>query len=179
MAGVNDSSYTITYKRGKNEITLRKGGSNWGLYLYCDGVAIGQANTWYAPTLDSDIVFICSGTRLEYYLNGVRRAYLTFNGNVSNNDPVGDLVIGKGGIAGGYWYGGIKDALIMVGANSQLTSTQVNEYRNNTTPTSLSYYASLLDYLPFGADAFPNIVGLKGVINGTLVGGNESDFVNI
>ena len=67
----------------------------------------------------------------------------------------------------------------MKGINSQLTSTQVNEYRNNTTPSSLSYYSDLLDYLPFGADTFPNIVGLKGVVSGSLVGGNESDFVNI
>ena len=179
VSGVNNASKTVLFKRGKNEITLVKGGTNWGLYVYCDGLAIGQANTWYAPTFDSDIVFICSGTKLEYYLNGARRAYLNFNGNISNNDPVGDLIIGEGGIVGGDWYGGIKDSFIMKGINSQLTSTQVNEYRNNTTPSSLSYYSDLLDYLPFGADTFPNIVGLKGVVSGSLVGGNESDFVNI
>ena len=179
VSGVNDASKTVLFKRGKNEITLVKGGSNWGLYVYCDGLAIGQANTWYAPGFDSDIVFICSGTRLEYYLNGARRAYLTFNGNVSNNDPVGDLQIGNTGIVGGYWYGGLKDSLIIKGANSQLTSTQVNEYRNSTDATTLSYYNNLLDYLPFAADAYPDIIGTKSVVNGELIGGNASDFVNI
>jgi hypothetical protein len=179
VSGVNDSSYTIVYKRGNNEITLRKGGSNWGIYVYANGTAIAQANTWYAPTFDSDVVFICTGTRLEYYLNGVRRAFLTFNSNVSNNDPVGNLLIGKNGNNGGYWYGGIDNAMLLVGANSQLTSTQVNEYRNNTVPTQLSYYSALLDYVPFGADSYPTVAGLKGNVSGSLVGGQPEDFVNI
>lgn len=179
VSGVNDSSYTIVYKRGNNEITLRKGGSNWGIYVYANGSAIAQANTWYAPTFDSDVVFICTGTHLEYYLNGVRRAYLSFNSNVSNNDPSGNLLIGKNGNNGGYWYGGIVNAMFLKGASSQLSSTQVNEYRNTAVPSQLSYYNSIIDYVEFGDDAFPNVSGVKGSLSGSLIGGQEEDFVNI
>ena len=69
--------------------------------------------------------------------------------------------------------------MFLKGASSQLSSTQVNEYRNTAVPSQLSYYNSIIDYVEFGDDAFPNVSGVKGSLSGSLIGGQEEDFVNI
>ena len=76
VSGVVDYDKSTLWRRGKNEITLVRGGSNWGLYVYCDGASIGQANTWYAPQDDSTIVFTFDGTKLRYYIDGALRSTL-------------------------------------------------------------------------------------------------------
>lgn len=178
VSGVNDQSNTILYKRGDNEITLKKGGTNWGIYIYAGNTAIAQANTWYAPTFGSSISFKCDGNKLEYFLNGFRRACLYFNSNVSNNNPSGNLLFGKNGLNGGYWYGGIESSFFAVGAQSQISTADIIEFKNNSNPEQLSYYDNILDYINHGSSSYPDLIGLKNVLNGELKKGTPEDFVD-
>ena len=177
VTGLVDYGKSTLWKRGKNEITLVRGGSNWGLYVYCNGASIGQANTWYAPQEDSTIVFTFDGIKLRYYISGALRSTLTVNGNISNNDPSGNLMFGKP-FKSAYvnWYGGISD--MNIATNYVLSSSQINEF-GNVPATSLSYYSNLDDYIEVATDVYPAINGLKGNITGNLINGNPEDFRNI
>ena len=179
VSGVTDYVKTVLWSRGKNEITLVRGGSNWGLYVYCDGVAIGQANTWYAPQDDSTIVFTFDGTKLRYYISGALRSTLTVNGNISNNDASGNLFLGKN-YTGSYtkWYGGIKEVILSQGSNAVLSSSQINEF-GSVAGSALSYYGSLQDYFNVGNGTYPTINGSKSVVTSNLVNGNLEDFINL
>ena len=180
VSGATDYQKTILFSRGKNEITLVRGGSNWGFYCYADGVSVGQANTWYAPNSDSRIVVICTGTKIEYYLDGARRANISINSNVSNQDPSGNLKLGEGfkyNVMN--WYGGVENAFIMSGDNALLCSAEVNEFVMGVEPTSLSYYDNLDDFFQLGLGTYPETDGVKGVVTGNLIGGTSEDFVNI
>ena len=180
VSGVNDNQPTILFSRGKNEIRLVKGGSNWGFYCYADGLSVGQANTWYAPTSESTIVVICNGSTIQYYLNGVRRANISINANVSNQDPSGNLKMGSpysGAVQN--WYGGVENSFLISGANALLSSAEVNEFIIGVLPTSLSYYNNLDDFFQYGLETYPSIDGVKEVITGNLINGTEEDFVNI
>ena len=99
VSSINDASYITLFKRGTNEMTLRRGGSNWGLYAWINGYnrASAQANTWYAPTANSTILIVSTETHLKYYLDGVRRVNIAWQGAVHLNhqDPTGDLQIGN------------------------------------------------------------------------------------
>ena len=108
VSSVSDGSYLTLFKRGNNEITLRRGGSNWGIYVYCNGSAIAQANTWFKPE-NSKILISCDGSRVKYHANGLQKADMSINANISQNDPIGDLEIGKSGNIGAYWYGGLNN----------------------------------------------------------------------
>jgi len=169
------------FSRGKNDITLVRGGSNWGIYCFANGVSVCQANTWYAPTSDSRIVVVCTGTRIEYYLNGVRRANMSINANVSNQDPSGNLKMGDSGFVsyGLNWYGGVENSFLMHGPNALLTSAEVNEFVMGVTPSTLSYYDQLDDFFQYGLETYPSINGVKGSVTGNLIGGTPEDFVNI
>ena len=181
VSGQNDAGTTVLFSRGKNDITLVRGGSNWGIYCFANGVSVAQANTWYAPTSDSRIVVICTGTRLEYYLNGVRRANMSINANVSQQDPSGLLKLGDSGFVsyGLNWYGGVENSFVMHGPDALLTSAEVNEFVMGVTPSELSYYSQLDDFFQYGLETYPSINGVKGSVTGNLVGGTPEDFVNI
>tara|TARA_B100000767_G_scaffold207287_1_gene194197 strand:- start:971 stop:3403 length:2433 start_codon:yes stop_codon:yes gene_type:complete len=178
VSGVTDYVKTTLWSRGTNEITLVRGGTNWGLYVYCNGASIGQANTWYAPNDDSTIVFTFDGTKLRYYIDGALRSTLSVNSSISQNNPSGNLYFGKSGAIGVNWYGGVEEAFIIEGSNSVLTSSQINEF-GTVAGASLSYYNILEDYFKVGIDAFPSINGEKTVITGNLINGTEEDFINI
>ena len=180
VSGQADAQKTILFSRGKNEITLVRGGSNWGFYCYANGLSVGQANTWYAPTSDSRIVVICNGSYIQYYLDGVRRANISINANVSSQDPSGTLKLGKGYMGSvTNWYGAVENAFIISGNNSLLSSSQVNEFSMGVTPSSLSYYGNVDDFFQFGLGTYPAIDGIKGNVTGDLIGGTDEDFVNI
>ena len=181
VSGMNDAGTTVLFSRGKNDITLVRGGSNWGIYCFANGVSVCQANTWYAPASDSRIVVVCTGTRIEYYLNGVRRANMSINANVSNQDPSGNLKMGDSGFVsyGLNWYGGVENSFLMHGPNALLTSAEVNEFVMGVTPSTLSYYDQLDDFFQYGLETYPSINGVKGSVTGNLIGGTPEDFVNI
>jgi len=179
VSTINDSSYTTLFKRGTNEITLRKGGSNWGVYFYASGLSVAQANTWVAPQPGSKVLFVCNGTQLKYYLDGTLRSTTTINANVSQNNPVGNLEIGNGGQIGSNWFGGINNALIMEGAGSDMGTNQIAEYFGGQDVTTMSFYndPEVQDFLPLGEDTYPAVTGTKSVISGNLINGTLSDFV--
>ena len=186
VSAIDDSSYTTLWKRGDNEITLRKGGSNWGVYFYANGNSVGQANTWRRPEPGSKILFICNGSQVKYYLyrpsNGeIYNATMTLNAtNVTNhNNPSGNLEIGQMGAIGSNWFGGINNALIMEGAGSDLGANQRAEYFGSQDVTLMSFYndPEVQDFLPLGEDTYPAVTGTKSVISGNLINGTASDFV--
>ncbi len=174
VSSINDSSYTTLLSRGTNEITLRKGGSNWGVYYFANGNAIAQANTWYAPTSGSKVLFVCTGTHLKYYLDGYLRASTSINANVSHNNPSGDLNLGKK-VYKSYWYGGVNNLMIRKG--SELGSNQLTEYLTGQDVSSMSFYDDIIDFIPLGEGVYPSVNGLKGVVSGELKNGSSSDFV--
>ena len=179
VSGVVDYVATTLFRRGDNEITLKRGGSNWGLYVYFGGSSVGQANTWYAPQDDSTIVFTFDGTKLRYYIDGALRSTLSINTGHHNHNASGNLFIGstiRGERAN--WYGGAESCFIMNGNSSVLSSHQINEF-GSVDGTALSYYNSLEDYFNIGIDTYPSIDGIKGIVTGNLVNGNAEDFVNI
>ena len=179
VSGIVDYLATTLFRRGDNEITLKRGGSNWGLYVYCGGASVGQANTWYAPQDDSTIVFTFDGTKLRYYIDGALRSTLSINTGHPNHNASGNLFLGstiRNDRAN--WYGGAENCFIMNGNSSVLSSHQINEF-GNVDGVSLSYYNSLQDYFNIGIDTYPSIDGIKGIVTGDLVNGNAEDFINI
>ena len=179
VSGVVDYVATTLFRRGDNEITLKRGGSNWGLYVYCGGASVGQANTWYAPQDDSTIVFTFDGTKLRYYIDGALRSTLSINTGHPNHDASGNLFLGdtnRGDRAN--WYGGIEEIILSQGPSAVLSSSQINEF-GNVAGSALSYYSSLQDYFGAGLQPFPTVNGSKSVVTGNLVNGNAEDFINI
>jgi len=126
VSSINDSSYTTLWARGKNEVTLRKGGTNWGIYCFSNGVSVGQANTWIAPQAGSKILVVCTGSRIQYYLDGYKRADFAFYTSVSGNDPAGDLTFGKG-VTKGAWFGGVNRMMATL-QPAELGASQLAEY---------------------------------------------------
>lgn len=174
LSSVSDGSYLTLFKRGSNEVTLRRGGSNWGIYNYCNGSAIAQANTRVKPE-NSKILITCDGTRIKYYVNGVAKANMLINANISQNNPIGDLEIGKSGNIGAYWYGGLNNFapfLIDISASSDA----ISELFSTEDLTQLSYYSDSDDFVTLGEGTYPNDSGLKGKITSTLINGTEEDF---
>ena len=184
VSSIDDSSYTTLWKRGNNEITLRKGGSNWGVYFFANGNSVGQANTWRRPEPGSKVLFVCNGTQVKYYLyrpsNGeIYQTNMTLNQtNVTNhNNASGNLEIGRMGTRGSHWYGGINNALIIEGTSADIGANQKAEYFGGQDVTLMSFYEDIEDFLPLGEDTYPIVTGTKGVISGNLINGTASDFV--
>ena len=181
VSSVNDSTYTTMFSSGDTAFTLRKGGSNWGIYCFADGWSMAQANTWYAPAAGSKILIQWDGTYVDYYLNGTRRAHMNANNAYSDNaSPVAGLLeFGKGGVSTVYWslcnwFGGINNLMI---SDNNLSSDYIAEYFATQDVSTHSYYGDIVDFLPLGENTYPNVVGLKGNVTGTLENGTESDFV--
>ncbi len=182
VSAVNDSSYTTLYASGDCAITLRKGGSNWGIYCFGAGNAVCQANTWYAPAAGSKILIVCTGSYIKYYLDGTLRANMHMNTthkNASVVDP-GTFHVGKGGTSTLYyslggWFGGLNNLMI---SNDAFGTNQVAEYFGTQDVASHSYYSGdVFDFIPLGEQTFPSIAGLKGDATGLLVNGTVDDFV--
>tara|TARA_R110001632_G_scaffold105290_3_gene214601 strand:+ start:116 stop:1045 length:930 start_codon:yes stop_codon:yes gene_type:complete len=176
VTSVVDGGYLTLFKRGNNEVTLRKGGPNMGIYVYCNGYAIVQANTWVKPE-NSKILITCDGTKIKYFVNGLDKTNggMTINSYTSQNDPSGDLEIGKAGNIGSYWYGGVNNFapfLIDISASADA----VNELFATEDLTQLSYYSDVNDFITLGEGTYPNDTGLKGNITSTLINGTEEDF---
>ena len=181
-ANVSDNTFMCLARSGNNGIGLRKGGSNWGIYLANGYNSVGQANTWRAPQVGSKILIQCNGTRVEYWLDGTRRANMTMNTTYrdSSSHVVDSLNLGQGGINFGqgyfkYWEGGLNDCFLTY---NFLSSGQIAEFFGSNDVASHSYYNAARDFLPLGENAYPNLTGLKANVTGTLVNGAHDDFVS-
>jgi len=184
VSQINDSSYTTLWKRGNNEITLRKGNGNWGVYFYADGQSIAQSNTMVVPEQGSKLFFVCDSGFVKYYIttpsnNGSYYTIMYMNPmNVANyNNASGHLAFGQGGVIGSNWFGGINNAMIMEGSSANLNSSDLSEYFGSQDVTLMSFYDEIEDFIPLGEAVYPAVEGTKGVVSGNLINGTASDFV--
>ena len=184
----NDALWMSLFSSGGNHITLRRGGSNWGMYVTSDdnGYQHG-ANTWYAPAEFDRILFTYDHltARLKYYLGSpatgtyAMRANLLVNATVvAGNSADATLSIGKGVGSIIHWDGGINNLVI---SNQVLVGPQVDEFfQTGEDFNTHEYYPDLTSYCRLGEDTFPAVVDDKGnVTGGVLVNGTSEDFADV
>ena len=188
-----DNKFMTLFSNGNNAIFLRRGGSNWGLYVTGDAGYTHGANTWYAPSATSRILltYDAATCRLKYYLGDpasgtyAMRANLAVNSIVKSANQVGtSLCVGKkvpissyGSSNQVYWDGGVNNLIL---SNTVLTGPQVDEFfQTGEAFTEHEYYADLTSYWKLGEDEFPTVSDTKGDSDGVLVGGAANDFVDI
>ena len=189
VSPVNDSSYVTLLKSGGNSVNLRKGGTNWGIYVSTPTGNVWQANTWHAPVAGSKIIIRCNGgSNMKYYLHnahdgGFYQAGGSFNStHLAGNSPeTNKIEIGKGGnlisayFTAGYWFGGLNDVVIW---DDYISDEMLAEYLTSDNVTEHSYYdADVVDMVTLGEDTYPACNGLKGAVTGQLVNGTPEDFV--
>ena len=184
----NDALWMSLFSSGGNHITLRRGGTNWGMYVTSNdnGYQTG-ANTWYAPAEFDRILFTYDHltARLKYYLGNpatgtyAMRANLAVNATViAGNSADGTLSIGKGVGSIVHWDGGINNLVI---SDQVLVGPQVDEFfQTGEDFTTHEYYPDLTSYCRLGEDTFPAVVDDKGnVTGGVLVNGTSEDFADV
>ena len=188
----NDSKYMPLFSNGGNSIYLRRGGSNWGLYVTGNGgqYAAG-ANTWYAPSATSRLLFTYSATsgRLKYYLGDPASGQYAMRANYKlgqqkTDNQVGDsLCIGKkqpnpaAHVQQVAWDGGVNNLIV---SDKELVDTQVAEFfQNQDAFTAHEYYADLTTYARLGEDVYPAVNDSLSHADGELINGAANDFVDI
>jgi hypothetical protein len=174
-----DAKFMTLFRSGNNALTLRRGGSNWGFYAAAGYYSVAQANTWYAPVAGSKVLFECNGTHISYWLDGVKRSHTAINSNYPSLHVNNDIEFGRGGIAFGQgavvdFEGGVDNLLF---TNTTLSASDKAEWFAGGDVTTHSYYAGARDFVPCGEGTFPNVVGEKGNVTGSLVNGTSDDFV--
>jgi len=204
----SDGLNMCLFRNGGCSINLKRGGTNWGLYVTSDdnlydAATRAQANTWYAPGDFSRVLFTYNATtnRLKYYLGEpalgtyAMRANLLIPASMVSGQSVGTaLEIGNGwtgtggaGFSGNHWDGGVNNLII---ADMELTGPQVAEYFQDQSgdpdaPSSDSflqaeYYPDLTSYCRLGEDTYPDVVDDKGnITGGALVNGTSDDFKDV
>ena len=188
-----DNKFMTLFSNGDNAIFLRRGGTNWGMYVTGDAAYTHGANTWYAPAATSRILFTyCSATnRLKYFLGDpasgtyAMRANLAVNSTVRNANNVGSsLCVGKkveissyGSSNQVYWDGGINNLIV---SDIELVGPQIAEFfQTGEAFTEHEYYADLTSYARLGEDTYPEVVDTLGNATGVLVNGAADDFVDV
>ncbi len=188
VSSVNDSSYITLLKSGGNSVNLRKGGSNWGIYVSTPTGNVWQANTWHAPVAGSKIIIRCNGgSNMKYYLHNAHDGGMWSTGGnfnstyLAGNAPEANKIeIGKGGnlisayFTAGYWFGGLNDVVVW---DDYISDEMLAEYLLSNNVTEHSYYAAdVVDMVTLGEGVYPACNGLKGVITGELKNGTPEDF---
>ena len=184
----SDGQYLTLFRSGSNAILLRRGGSNYGLYVTGNGGAtkIG-ANTWYAPEAGGKLLFTYDGTtnkRLAYYIGKAdgtyaqRANYLVNTINIGGNNPGTEFCIGKPVSNSLYLHQGLNN---LITADEKFAGPIVEEYFGiNETYDQAGFYDDLSTWAKLGEDPFPTVVDTKGdLTGGALINGTESDFVVI
>ncbi len=197
------------FSRGGVHITLQAqaGSSNWGLYVTSDNDLFNttkraQANTWYAPSDFSRILFVyCATTkRLKYYIGEPSTGSYAMHANlaipqtmIDGQDITGGLKIGEswsgtGGsnFSGVNWNGGVNN---LIGSDLKFTGPFIEEYFQNQAVdpdnpdaffTSAEFYPDLTFYCKLGEDAYPTVSDEKGTLTGgELFNGSADDFKDI
>jgi hypothetical protein len=189
----SDSKFMTLFSNGDNAIYLRRGGTNWGLYVTGSTAYTHGANTWYAPSATSRILltYEAATSRLKYYLGEpatgsyAMRANLAVNSTVKSANNVGSsLCVGKAlNMTAGYtgqqvaWDGGVNNLIL---SDQVLTGPQVDEFfQTGESFIEHEYYPDLTSYWRLGEDTYPNVVDSKGDSDGVLVNGAANDFVDI
>ena len=183
-----DQQFITLFKSGSNAIMLRRGGTNYGLYVTGNNGAtkIG-ANTWHTPTAGGKLLFTYDGTtnkRLTYYIGqpdgsfAQRANYLVNTTNIGGNTPGAEFCIGKPVSNSIYYHGGLNN---LITADEKLAGPIIDEYfAVQETYDQASFYDDLSSWAKLGEDPFPTVVDTKGdLTGGELINGTESDFVVI
>ena len=187
---VSDQKFMTLFSNGDNAIYLRRGGTNWGMYVTGDSGYTHGANTWYAPNSTSRILFTyCAATgRLKYFLGDpaagtyAMRANLAVNSTVRSANQVGSsLCVGKSvgltSYPSVYWEGGVNNLIV---SDMELVGPQIDEFfQTGEAFTEHEYYADLTTYARLGEDTYPEVVDSLGHATGALVNGAADDFVDI
>lgn len=188
----SDNKWLSLFSSGGNHVTLRRGGTNWGIYVTSNNNSYQHgANTWVAPSDTSRILLTYDHTtyRLKYYLGEpstgqyAMRANLLVNSTVrTGNNPAGELNIGKGVGTGTYdphhWDGGINNLLI---SNTVFSGPMVDEFfQTGEEFNTHEFYPDWTSWCKLGEDAYPSIVDQKANISGgVLQNGTSDDFKDI
>tara|TARA_B100001059_G_scaffold195210_1_gene199642 strand:- start:1051 stop:2592 length:1542 start_codon:yes stop_codon:yes gene_type:complete len=178
-SNTTDAKFMPFFRSGDNALTLRRGGTNWGFYAAAGYYSVGQANTWYAPSAGSKVLWRCDGNYISYFLDGVRRATVSINSYYPSLHTNDSIDFGRGGISFAQgpvvdFEGGVDNLLF---TNDVLSDAQVAEWFAGGDVTTHSYYSSARDFVPCGEGVFPNVVGEKSNVTGSLVNGTSDDFV--
>ena len=178
-SNTTDGKFMPFFRSGDNALTLRRGGTNWGFYAAAGYYSVAQANTWYAPSAGSKVLWRCDGNYISYFLDGVRRATVAINWYYPSLHTNDSIDFGRGGISFAQgpvvdFEGGIDNLLF---TNDVLSDAQVAEWFAGGDVTAHSYYSTARDFVPCGEGVFPNVVGEKSNVTGSLVNGTSDDFV--
>ena len=183
----SDGQYITLFSSGQNAIMLRRGGTNYGLYLTGNGgsTKIG-ANTWYAPNPGAKLLFSFNATtsRLAYYIGteeggwAQRANYLVNVANIGGNNPGANFCIGKAVSNSLYYHGGLNNFLV---ANIPMAGPQISQYFQTVeTYDEQEFYSDVTTWAKLGEDTFPAVTDFVGsMTGGSLVNGVEADFVVI
>lgn len=188
----SDAKFMTLFSNGSNAVYLRRGGSNWGLYVTGDGSYTHGANTWYAPSATSRILltYEVATRRLKYYLGDAaagtyaQRANLAVSSSVyTPNNKGTSLCVGKLVNISSYnnqsawWDGGLNNLII---SDQVLVGPQVAEFfQTGEDFTTHEYYPDLTTYARLGEDTYPAVVDSLSNATGVLVNGASDDFVDI
>tara|TARA_R110002096_G_scaffold6194_1_gene28343 strand:- start:556 stop:1635 length:1080 start_codon:yes stop_codon:yes gene_type:complete len=195
----SDAKNMCLFRNGGCSLNLKRGGTNWGLYITSDdnlydAATRATANTWYAPQDFSRVLFtysVASG-RVKYYLGSPATGTYALRANVlipasmvsgqshGTALEVGNAWTGTGGsgFSGNYWDGGVNNLII---SDMELVGPQVVEYfeTGEAFPTH-EYYADLTSYCQLGENSYPDVVDDKGnITGGVLVNGTADDFRDV
>ena len=182
-----DQQYLTLFKSGSNAILLRRGGSNYGMYVTGNNGAtkIG-ANTWHTPAAGGKLLFAFNATtsRLAYWIGQAdgtfaqRANYLVNVANIGGNTPGTDFSIGKPVSNSIRWHGGLNN---FIAANMAFTGPAVEQYFQTVeTYDQQEFYSDVVTWAKLGEDEYPAIVDTLGNMQqGELINGTEDDFVLI
>lgn len=189
----SDQKFMTLFSNGENSIYLRRGGTNWGVYVTGSKTYTHGANTWYAPSATSRILFTydAATSRLKYYLGDpatgtyAMRANLAVNSTVKSANNVGtSLCVGKAMVMTAgysnqqvYWDGGVNNLII---SDQVLVGPQIDEFFQTGEEFSThEYYPDLTSYMRLGEDTYPEVSDEKDNATGEMIGGAANDYVDI
>jgi hypothetical protein len=158
-----------------------------------DGASKAGINTWYAPNAGGKLLFANDGSTgfLKYYIGNVdgtfslRGVVNIASATLGNNNPGTNFCIGKkvgsNAVAESLMFHGGMNNVITADEAFANASPMIAEYFGvNETYDESSFYSDITSWVKMGEDIFPAVTDEKGVLTGgSLVNGNEDDFVEI
>jgi hypothetical protein len=122
-----------------------------------------------------------NATHLKYYTsnysNTLPKVSAAYSSTVGADTSTENFSIGRSGLIGAHWYGGVDNLILMTGIGSQLGTDAILELMTSTNPTTLSLYSDVNVMLPMGENTFPAIADIKTLQDFQLFNGTSSDFV--
>ena len=182
----SDQQFICLFKSGSNAIFLRRGGTNYGLYVTGNnGATKVGANTWHHRSRRKAVVHLrrhhkqAPGVLHRPARRLIRTAdsYLVNTTNIGGNNPGTEFCIGKPAANSIYYHGGLNN---LVTADEKIAGPNLEEYfQIQETYDQAGFYDDLSTWAARRGPV-PDIVDTKGdLTGGELINGTESDFVVI